>query len=271
MQYLLMNLNELSPIEYWLKDDELKNIYTSNLWNDEEIERKKQWWILENDFNKLWKYLKSIKLYQDYIVSEKKIQNLIGNNSIIVDLAAGIGWTSALLSKMDKVDKVHCIEISKHRLDLLFPKAVEMFDGKPKKLKRYIGSFYSTKFENEIADVVFMSQAFHHANEPSKLLKESYRILKKDGVIIMIGEPAKNLFKIFKRFIDFIIKNKKITLNFKELFPPNETQGDHIHRLSDYYLMSKAEGFSCNTEKLPSGNYMFILKKNNFSSSQKNL
>lgn len=266
-----MTLNELSPTEYWLKDDELKDIYTSNYWNGVEIERKKQFWIIENDFNKLWKYLKSMKLYQDYIASEKKIKNLISNNSVIVDLAAGIGWTSALLSKLDKVDKVNCVEISKHRLDLLCPKAIEMFSGKPNKIKRYIGSFYSTKFKNEIADVVYMSQAFHHANEPSKLLKESYRILKKDGVIVMIGEPAKNLFKIFKRFIYFIIKNKKVTFNFKELFPPHKTQGDHIYSLSDYYLMSKAEGFSCNTEKLPSGNYMFILKKKNFSSNQNNL
>ena len=256
-----MDLNKLSPTEYWLKDDELKNIYTSDLWNNSEIEKKKEWWILDNDYNKLWTYLNISKLYQDYIASEKKIKNLISNNSVIVDLAAGIGWTSALLSKLDKVDNVNCVEISKHRLNLLCPKAIEMFNGEPKKIKRYIGSFYSTKFENEIADVVFMCQAFHHANEPFKLLKETYRILKKNGVVIMIGEPAKNLFKTFKRFIYFIVKYKKITFDFKELFPPHKSQGDHFHRLSDYYSMSKAEGFSCKSEKLPSGEYMFILKK----------
>ena len=258
-----MTLQNLTPTVYWLTDHEIKNIYTSELWNDIEQEKKTKshWWIIDNNFNKLWDYLKSSKLYYDYIAGEKKLKKFINANATVVDLAAGIGWTSALLSKLDEVKEVNCVEISKHRLELICPKAIEMFEGKPEKIKRYVGSFYSTKFKDESADVVFMSQAFHHADKPFELLQETHRILKKRGIVIIIGEPYKNLFKIFKRFIYFLIKHRKISLNFRELFPVHPVQGDHIYRVSDYFFISESVGFSCKTEPLPSGDRMYILEK----------
>ena len=256
-----MTLQNFAPTINWLTDEEIKNIYTSEFWNDVEQEKPKAWWILDNNFNKLWDKLKSSKLYDDYIFAENILEKLINSNTSIVDLGAGIGWTSALLSKLDKVKEVNCVEISKHRIDLLCPKAIEMFKGKPEKIKRYIGSFYSTKFKDESSDIVFMSQAFHHADQPFKLLQETYRILKKEGIVIIIGEPYKNLFKIFKRFIYFLIKYRKISFNFRELFPVHPVQGDHIYRVSDYFFISESVGFSCETESLPSGDRMYILKK----------
>jgi len=58
-----MSLQKLAPSVNWLTDNEMNNIYTSKFWNDEEQEKPKAWWILDNNFNKLWDYLKSSKLY----------------------------------------------------------------------------------------------------------------------------------------------------------------------------------------------------------------
>jgi len=256
-----MSFENLSPTINWLTDEENKRIYTSEFWNDLEQEKPKHWYIVDNNFEKLWDHLRKSKLYDDYLAGEQRLKDYANNNLTIVDLAAGIGWTSALLSKLNIVKEVNCVDISKHRMDLICPKAIEMFEGRPEKINRFIGSFYSTKFENESADVVFMSQAFHHADQPFKLLQETHRILKKNGIVIIIGEPYKNLYKIFKRFIYFFMKNKRFTFNFRELFPIHPVLGDHFYRVSDYFFISEAVGFDCKMEILPSKDCMYILKK----------
>jgi hypothetical protein len=40
---------------------------------------------------------------------------------------------------------------------MILPSAVEMFQGNPDKIRRYVGSFYETKFNSETMDAVFMS------------------------------------------------------------------------------------------------------------------
>ncbi len=84
---------------------------------------------------------------------------------VIADLAAGIGWTSSLLSRLPNVAAVHAVDISEHRLELLFPQAIRMFAGQPGKLRRSLGSFYSLGLANESLDVVFLASAFHPCGE----------------------------------------------------------------------------------------------------------
>jgi len=256
-----MNSDALSPTVSWLSDEDLAKIYTSAYWNDIEEEKKKEWWILDNNYNKLWSYLNNTRLLHDYYAAEDFFKKEFDSQATIVDLAAGIGWTSVLLSKLNNVSEVHSVEISKHRIDLIMPAALEMFQGNPNKLKRYVGSFYKTKFDRDSMDAVFLSQAFHHAERPFFLLLEIHRILKINGVAFIFGEHYIDFKRIFRRFISSIIKDRKITFEFRELFRPDQVLGDHYYRVSDYFFMAEATGFACQVERLPSGDAMFILKK----------
>ena len=69
-------LSGLKPITRWLSDEELETIYTAEYWNNIEEEKKKEWWIEGTDYCKLWDYLKSTKLYDDYLAAEKKLKDI---------------------------------------------------------------------------------------------------------------------------------------------------------------------------------------------------
>ncbi len=236
----------LSPIIQWLDKSMLKSIYSSQYWNDLAEEQKKEWWIAEGGggaYKRLQVYLDDSGLVAEYRIAEQFISQLTNENLSIADLAAGIGWTSALMSKLPNVDSVHAVEISQHRLELLFPQAVTMFDGNAAKLHRYLGSFYDLGFGNDSMDIVFLSQAFHHAANPLRLLTEVDRILKPGGRLILIGENFIGAKNIIKRMVKVMLLEKKFCSNFYELFPPDNDSGDHYYRVSDYYLFLQLLGY----------------------------
>jgi ubiquinone/menaquinone biosynthesis C-methylase UbiE len=189
------------------------------------------------------------------------IQNLEKSNAELIDLAAGIGWCSAEFSKLNCINKVHAVEISKHRLDLLFPKAMKMFDGVNKKVNRYLGSFYDIKLPSKSIDIVFMSQAFHHAENPFKLMCESDRLVKDDGTIILMGEHYIGYFRMLKRIVSHFMKTGKINFNFHKLWKPDIKLGDHYYRVKDYYFMFEILGYDLTHIKIDSNSVIYIANK----------
>jgi hypothetical protein len=96
----------------------------------------------------------------DWSVVEN-VSKLPGTSKLkVADLATGIDWTSTLFSKLEAVGEVHVIEISRHRLVELLPYTVDMFGGFPEKIKRYIGSFYALRLENESRHIVLCRRRF---------------------------------------------------------------------------------------------------------------
>lgn len=252
----------MREIENWISNEELKLIYTSSYWNDIEEEKKKEWWIEDGDYEKCVNYLKSSGLLYEYEQSEKFINNFKRNTVEIADLASGIGWTSALLSKLPKVKYVHAVEISEHRLDSLFEHSVKMLSGDSNKIFRYLGSFYDLKFDDNSIDIIYLSQAFHHADQPLKLLYECDRVLKDDGRIILVGEHYIGIKRIVKRFLKVLITQKKVITNFYELFQAHPIMGDHHYRRSDYYFIFNSMGYLLRYEDLKNGHLIYIADKN---------
>jgi ubiquinone/menaquinone biosynthesis C-methylase UbiE len=228
---------ELRPIVKWLDEEALSSIYTSQYWNDLSAEQSKEWWIADGGeaaFERLRASLDEVGLMAEYRIAEDYIAKLPRIDLNIADLASGIGWTSSQLSKLPNVASVHAVEISQHRLELLFPQAVRLFKGEAVKLSRNLGSFYNLQFAGSSMDIVFLSSAFHHASDPSKLLTEIDRVLKPGGALILIGEVFIGRNHIFRRILKKLLLERKYCTNFHELFPPDQVLGDHYYRVGDY-------------------------------------
>jgi ubiquinone/menaquinone biosynthesis C-methylase UbiE len=237
---------QLPPVDYWLEPEALESIYSAGYWNDLEAEKGKEWWIADGSaaaFDRLHGYLEATGLLSEYRTAEQYLAELPGRDLQVADLAAGIGWTSSLLSRLENVAAVHALDISRHRLELLFPQAVRMFAGRPPKLRRKLGSFYDLRFADESLDVVFVSSAFHHAANPLRLLTEIDRVLRKGGHLILIGENVMGPGDILRRALGKLWRERRLTANFYELFPPDDATGDHYYRVSDYYFFNQMLGY----------------------------
>jgi ubiquinone/menaquinone biosynthesis C-methylase UbiE len=235
-----------SPVAHWLDDRALRSIYSSRYWNDLAAERAKEWWIVEGSeaaYARLRTYLQESGLMEDYLVAEPYVSGMTSAGLSIADLASGIGWTSSLLSKLPNVGRVHAVEISQHRLELLFPQAVKMFGGDWTKITRNLGSFYQLKFDDSSLDIVYLSSAFHHAENPLRLLTEVDRVLRPGGRLVLIGETHISRVAVARRIVKMLLTRRRLVTNFFELFPPEDELGDHYYRESDYYFFAQMLGY----------------------------
>ncbi len=105
------------------------------------------------------------------------------NASVLVDIGAGTGFFALLFSRKMKKGKVYACDIS--------DKMISWMNGNlPAESK---GIVIPTKMEETsvplsggIADLVYMINLHHELEDPLLILKESFRLLKKGGKVIVI-------------------------------------------------------------------------------------
>jgi ArsR family transcriptional regulator len=114
---------------------------------------------------------------------------------VVADLGAGEGLLSELLARRCK--KVIAVDNS--------AKIVEFGAKKAKKnglknLEFRLGDLQNPPIDAESVDLVILSQALHHAEDPAKALKSAARLLKAGGQILILDlqqhlfEKARELY-----------------------------------------------------------------------------
>ncbi|WP_172825495.1 glycosyltransferase [Geobacter sp. DSM 9736] len=233
---------ETYSCEEWLTDTQ--RLSYSDYWNDENIEKSKEWWILDGNFEKMEEYLHSTGLPALLEEAVKAAKASFGKEitGIGCDLGAGNLWAEPFLFRHGQPDKVYCIEYSRHRLFKLGPAVLSHYGISPAKTSLVLGDFHQLHFSDASLDFLFLSQAFHHSDKPELLLSEMRRVLKPDGFILLIGEhypPDESAI---------------------QPFPVDSVTGDHYYTLKQYSEMFSAAGFEgCNVRIRNSEFQAFVL------------
>lgn len=113
----------------------------------------------------------------------------------VVELGAGTCWLGASLALVPEVRKVVSIEFSRRRISELAPVAIAHVGAEPEKIERVVADFYDHGLGSEIADMVFMDAAFHHAADPVRMARVAYHLLRPGGVFVLHREPTLSLIQ----------------------------------------------------------------------------
>jgi SAM-dependent methyltransferase len=113
---------------------------------------------------------------------------LLPEHASVLDLGCGSGWLTALLTCDPRVEKVFAWDSSPHLLTRVLPRMIELVGGDIAKTQRICGDFIPLLIDDGAIDVVVMSSAFHHAEDPDALLTELRRVLTRDGVVVLLNE-----------------------------------------------------------------------------------
>jgi ArsR family transcriptional regulator len=115
----------------------------------------------------------------------------------IVDLGAGEGVLAHLLAPRAK--HVYCVDNS--------PKMVEIGSEIAKthaleNITYKLGDIEKVPLKSECADLVYLSQALHHAQHPIKAIKEAYRLLRPGGQLVILDLNKHNFEKARELYAD---------------------------------------------------------------------
>lgn len=108
----------------------------------------------------------------------------------VVELGAGSCWLASMLARRREVERVVAIEFSRRRLLELAPVAMAYLEPPAEKIERVVADFYAPGVGAEVADLVIMDAAFHHAADPVALARVAYSILRPGGRFVLHREPT---------------------------------------------------------------------------------
>jgi ubiquinone/menaquinone biosynthesis C-methylase UbiE/DNA-binding transcriptional ArsR family regulator len=108
---------------------------------------------------------------------------------VVADLGAGEGLLSELLARRCK--KVFAVDNSEKIVEFGIAKAKK---NNLKNLEFRLGDLQNPPIEPASVDLVILSQALHHAEEPAKAIAGAFRILKAGGQVLIL-DLAKHNFE----------------------------------------------------------------------------
>jgi ubiquinone/menaquinone biosynthesis C-methylase UbiE len=147
------------------------------------------------------------KILRRRIISEMKKYDPKGK---LVDLGCGSGnLLISIYKKFPKLDLIG-VDISSEILDLARKRAVE--NNLSEKINFKTGRASDLPFPENSIDFIISSLSLHHWHNPSKVLKETFRILKKEGIFLIFDfrRDARKFFYGLLKFATRIVVPKAL-------------------------------------------------------------
>jgi len=242
-------------------------------WNDESQEKNKAFNVVDLGFDKI-EQSKKYKALFDQLVNIVDKYGISTVNANILSVASGTCWVESKWLKGGDFNSLTCVDISKHRIHKLAPFTMEHY-GVKGDIKFLHGSVFEMNALKNKYDIILMSQAFHHMEEPIRLLRYLKELLSANGAIVIVGEHffSSTIYykQAVKHFIKYLINRKGYRQlrhffpSWQDLFQPSYEKGDILWSLSEYDFLFKKSGFLCYHYDIHSSKLFqsFVLKNNN--------
>lgn len=158
--------------------------------------------------------------------------------SNVLDVGCGTGEILSAIRKLYPTISLQGIDISQEMLKQAENKKID-------NVKLYLGDAEHLSFENDKFDVLICTDSFHHYPNPKKAIEEFYRVLKKNGYLLLADFvkpfPVRQLMNIFVPFSnegDVKIYSQSEILSFLKYGGFQDIQYQKINK-SSYLAVAK--------------------------------
>ena len=188
-----------------------------------------------------------------------------------LSLASGSCWLEALITKKYCPESITAIDFSFHRIHELAPLSFQQTCPEYKNVRLIHGDILNFDKPSKPFDIVILSQAFHHTNQPIRLLNTIWENLSQAGMVIIVGEhyyPARSHAKqIIKHAYKWLFMSNyrqchSLLPSYSTLYPPCFKKGDIHYSKSDYHFIFSSLGWKySHSINKRSRTQSFLLKK----------
>ncbi|WP_319508434.1 class I SAM-dependent methyltransferase [uncultured Methanolobus sp.] len=159
-------------------------------WNDIESEKQKAYWIEDESDLKMLKFIREQtnleRCFADSLHFAKDISDGIYGN--IIDIGAGVCWSSAMISKMGNIESVTSVDLSEHRLLKIAPLVFKQLGGDYEKFRPIVADFLKSPLPNNHYNVAVFCQALYMFPDLNMVLKRVSELLVPGGLLIVACE-----------------------------------------------------------------------------------
>jgi ubiquinone/menaquinone biosynthesis C-methylase UbiE len=187
--------------------------------------------------NKNFKSVNSLSraLKSPYNFYQKSILRLVDSDDFILEIGAGMGENTDFL--LDTGAKVCATDISKQSLSVIRRRFCT------DKLTTKVADMERLPFNNKTFDVVCCSGSLSYG-EHTSVMNEVHRVLKKDGVLIVVDSLNDSLIYRFNRYIHYLKGRRSLSV---------------IKRTPDLRLLKKYEYRFNNVETYFFGSISYLI------------
>ena len=107
----------------------------------------------------------------------------------VVDLGAGTCWATAEISKLARVEEVVALDLSERFLETVGRRIIARLEGRAEKVRFAVSAFDSIPFPDSYFDCAVLIAALHHAIAPVRVLLEAKRVVRPEGILLVIEQP----------------------------------------------------------------------------------
>lgn len=240
-------------------------------WNNENKEKGKVFDVKLGEMEKMENH--------DHLINiHKQAQKCLIDNNIdlanksFLSIAAGNCWLESWLLKGINFSQFTAVDFSKHRIHKIAPSVLESYNIPLDKTRLICGDIMDCDLTPKSIDTILLSQAFHHIDEPLRLLRNCSHFLKNDGHIIIVGEHLQSTIDYAKysifHFGKYILNYKQyrnlntIFPSWQDIFPPSFEKGDIHYSKKEYHLIFKRAKLDYKHYQNPKARIQaFVLKK----------
>lgn len=202
-------------------------------WNSVEAERGKAFNITSKDDLKLLRWLREQTCLERCFRDAMSYSNnhFGGIRGQVLDVGAGVCWSSAIMANLSSVEQVTAIDYSEHRLSLITPIVLEQFGTNPLKVRRIVGDFHLYPFDENSFDVVLFCQSLYMFPDLDSTLKKVFSLLKPGGQLIATCERLSDSpYQLLKsgRIKEFLFASRQLLLEkagFTKSVIPSDSSG----------------------------------------------
>ena len=165
-----------------------------------------------------------------------------------IDLGGGIGCISSTLAKRNAVGKIYCVELVEDAVKLCHTIVKqEILKEEKHKVISVIGDYDNLELEDNSIDFAVSWDSMHHSIDPIKTFKECKRVLKKNGVFIIVDRAHNNSTSDseIERMLNITYDQEFLAKNYrpKDTILTRRQNGEHEYRFFEWKKFFKESGF----------------------------
>ncbi len=224
-------------------------------WNDLEAEKRKVYHIDSIDDMKLLNWLREDTNLQCCLEDAATYSqtNFGGIKGQVLDVGAGVCWSSSIIANLSSVEQVTAIDFSKHRVDSFAALVIEQFHADPSKINRIHGDFLKYPFSENSFDAILFCQSLYMFANLHSTLKHAFHLIKPGGQLIVACEGRTgSIYQLLKnrKLISTANRGKCEVMTKLGLSKKCDASGRYAYQDSDYGRSISRTGMDCHRQQL---------------------